>query len=66
MDVSRYSSVEVGVIKILILGDTSVGKTSIILRYTKDEFSGNHSQTMGIDFRSKNYFLDNEQFLLQI
>ena len=41
------------VLKILTLGETSVGKTSIIMRYTEDKFSQQFLSTVGIDFKSK-------------
>ena len=33
--------------KIVVLGDSTVGKTSIILRYTEDKFMTNQLQTLG-------------------
>ena len=40
------------ILKILTLGSTSVGKTSIILRYTEDKFKTN-KPTLGIDYKIK-------------
>ncbi|MHA1730220.1 MAG: Rab family GTPase [Promethearchaeota archaeon] len=37
-------------IKCIFIGNLSVGKTSIILRYTKNEFSGGYIPTIGADF----------------
>jgi GTPase SAR1 and related small G proteins len=42
-----------GLIKILILGDMGVGKTSLMLRYVDDQFSERHMPTIGVEFRSK-------------
>ena len=39
--------------KILLLGDTSVGKTSIILMYTKGQINKNHITTIGLDLQQK-------------
>lgn len=36
--------------KILILGDSSVGKTNIISKYTRNQFSENTEATLGVDF----------------
>lgn len=41
------------IIKILTLGDSLVGKTSIIRRYLEDRFEENTLSTIGIDFKSK-------------
>jgi GTPase SAR1 family protein len=37
--------------KIVFLGDPSVGKTSLILRFTQDTFDGNY-QVMPLEFTS--------------
>ncbi|XP_044759099.1 ras-related protein Rab-28-like [Coccinella septempunctata] len=37
-------------VKIVILGETNVGKTSLIKRYCFDEFSRYYNQTVGADF----------------
>lgn len=34
--------------KLLILGESAVGKTCILLRYTEDTFSTAHMTTIGI------------------
>ena len=34
--------------KILLLGDTDVGKSCFLLRYTDETFSDNHISTIGI------------------
>ena len=41
------------IIKILTLGDTEVGKTSIVLRYSDDKFQDSKTATIGIDFKIK-------------
>ena len=41
------------IIKILTLGDTSVGKSSIVLRFTDEKFDDNQFSTIGIDFKTK-------------
>lgn len=40
-------------VKILTLGDSSVGKSSIILRYVNKKFIEVFQATIGLDFKSK-------------
>ena len=40
--------------KILLLGDTSVGKTCFLKRYTDDTFQDAYLSTIGFDFKFKN------------
>ena len=40
-------------VKIITLGDTSVGKSSFILKYIDDRFSYNYIATLGLDFKQK-------------
>ena len=49
------------IIKILILGDSCVGKTSIIYRYTKTPFPKISFSTIGVDFRSRTVSLENNK-----
>ena len=37
--------------KIILLGDTAVGKTSILLRFSENKYSGDFHSTIGVDFR---------------
>ena len=40
--------------KIIFLGDQSVGKSSILNRFSQDKFEPNYQATIGLDFHSKN------------
>ena len=40
-------------IKILVLGDSNVGKTNFITQYTEKKFDSNYVATLGIDFKIK-------------
>lgn len=40
-------------IKFLALGDSGVGKTSLLYRYTDEKFNPKFISTVGIDFREK-------------
>ena len=37
-------------IKILVIGDSSVGKSCLLLRYAEDNFNESHCATIGVDF----------------
>eukprot|EP00727_Mastigamoeba_balamuthi_P010762 m51a1_g6308 putative ras-related protein rab-18 (206) ;mRNA; r:319830-321200 len=39
--------------KLLFVGDSGVGKSSILLRYTDDQFDEEHACTIGVDFKIK-------------
>ncbi|CBJ31636.1 Rab32C, RAB family GTPase [Ectocarpus siliculosus] len=49
------------VIKILVVGDAGVGKTSVIQRFVNDEFSPTHRPTIGVDFFIKEVALNGDQ-----
>jgi small GTP-binding protein len=45
-------------VKIKMLGDSAVGKSSIIMRFCTDEFSDEIAPTIGVDYRSKTCMID--------
>ena len=53
-------------LKIIILGESMVGKTCLITRYTNDKFGGRYLCTVGIDFQKKTIEKNNKKILLQI
>ena len=53
-------------VKIIIVGDQSVGKTNIINRYVKGEFSKDYMITIGMDFLTCNLELDTKIFKLNL
>ena len=52
--------------KLLIIGESGVGKTCILLRFTDDSFTANHLTTIGIDFKIKIIELEGKVIKLQI
>ena len=52
--------------KVVFLGNQSVGKTSIILRFMHDTFDPNYQATIGIDFLSKTMVVDDKMVRLQL
>lgn len=53
-------------LKILIIGESYVGKSSLLLRYTDDVFSNDVGATIGVDFKNKKITLDNNIINLAI
>ncbi|PAA83124.1 hypothetical protein BOX15_Mlig009737g2 [Macrostomum lignano] len=52
--------------KLLIIGDSGVGKSALLLRYTDDTFSSNYITTIGVDFKIKTLDIDGVRVKLQI
>lgn len=52
--------------KIAIIGDSSVGKTNILLRYVDDQYEMTHITTVGIDFKVKTVSFDGYRIKMQI
>ena len=53
-------------IKLMILGDSTVGKSSILRQYCKKEFHEKYIGTIGIDFQIKYININNKKIKLQI
>lgn len=54
------------IIKVLIIGESGVGKSSLIRRFVDDEFDDNHDVTIGVDFKTKLMNIDGVEFKLAI
>lgn len=52
--------------KLLIIGNSSVGKTSFLFRYADDSFTSAFVSTVGIDFKVKTVFRNEKRIKLQI
>ena len=53
-------------IKLLIVGDSSVGKTNFIFRLIEDKFNPNYMTTTGIDLKTINIEIDNKKIRVQL
>ncbi|CAD8155356.1 unnamed protein product [Paramecium pentaurelia] len=53
-------------IKILLIGNSGVGKTQILLRYTENQFKTSFLSTIGIDFKIKKIQVDEKVVKMQI
>ena len=52
--------------KMILIGDSSVGKSNILLKYLKDQFDPNSRATVGVEFGTKNITLNNKKIKIQI
>ena len=50
----------------LIIGDSGVGKSSLLVRFADNQFSGNYITTIGVDFKIRTIELNGERVKLQI
>ena len=53
-------------IKLMVIGETRVGKTALIKKYTKNVFGGAYLTTVGIDFQEKIINVEEKSVKLQI
>lgn len=53
-------------IKLLLIGDSGVGKSCLLLRFSEDSFTSSFITTIGIDFKIKKIHLDGKWVKLQI
>lgn len=52
--------------KIVLVGNSNVGKSSIVLRFADGEFNETYITTIGVDFRFKSIEFDEKKVKLQI
>ncbi|CAF0885252.1 unnamed protein product [Rotaria sordida] len=53
-------------LKILIIGESGVGKSSLLLRFTDDRFDQDMAATIGVDFKVKQLDIDGNRVKLAI
>ena len=61
-DSSKYNHL----VKVLTIGDGSVGKTNLILRFTENEFRNEYGMTIGVDFKTKILTIDGFRLKMNI
>ena len=54
------------IFKVVLIGDSGVGKTNILSRYVRDEFSIETKSTVGVEFGSKIVKVNNKTIKVQI
>lgn len=52
--------------KVLIIGDSSVGKSCLLLQFSDQTFSDNYVSTIGVDFKIRTIDVNGRQIKLQI
>jgi len=52
--------------KLLLIGDSGVGKSSLLLRFSDDSYETNYNSTIGVDFKIRTIDLEGKQVKLQI
>ena len=52
--------------KLILIGDSCVGKSNILLKYLKNEFDPNSRATVGVEFGTKNILINNKKIKIQI
>ena len=53
-------------IKLLVIGNSGVGKTNMLLKFCENNFMTSHLTTIGIDFKIKTITMGKEKIRLQI
>ena len=54
------------IFKVLLIGDSGVGKSSLLLRFADDTYTDCYISTIGVDFKIKTVELDGETVKLQL
>jgi len=57
---------EMFLIRLLIVGDSGVGKTSLLIRFHENQFLFNQKTTIGVDYKAKECEVDGELVKLQV
>ncbi|XP_078062349.1 ras-related protein Rab-13-like, partial [Mustelus asterias] len=52
--------------KLLLIGDSGVGKTCLIIRFADDNFNSTYISTIGIDFKIKTVDVAGKKIKLQV
>uniref|UniRef100_H2YTE6 Uncharacterized protein n=1 Tax=Ciona savignyi TaxID=51511 RepID=H2YTE6_CIOSA len=53
-------------IKVVVVGDSGVGKSQLVARFTRNEFSTNSRQTIGVEFATKTIQVDSRMICAQL
>ena len=62
----RGKMVSKSMLKVIILGDSGVGKTSLMNQYVNRKFSTQYKATIGADFLTKEVTVEDRQVTMQV
>jgi len=62
----RSPSVDRTLLKVILLGDSGVGKSSIMNQYVHEKFTAEYKATIGADFLTKHLIIDDKPITMQI
>ena len=54
-----FKNIEILQFKIILIGDQSVGKTSIMSKFINNDFKASYLATIGVDYQTKEIYLNN-------
>ena len=57
-----YKNLESFELKIILIGDQGVGKTSIMSKFITNEFKNSYQSTLGVEFKTKELYIDNTTY----
>ncbi|XP_040474819.1 ras-related protein Rab-13 [Falco naumanni] len=63
---SREGGCSPGGVTLLLIGDSGVGKTCLIIRFAEDNFTSTYISTIGIDFKIRTVDIDGKKIKLQV
>ncbi|XP_033736393.1 ras-related protein Rab-1A-like [Pecten maximus] len=64
--ISIYSLFSDYIFKFIVIGDSGVGKSSLLLRFADDVFSDTYISTIGVDFKNQTLKIEDKTVQLQI
>ena len=53
-------------LKYIIIGDASVGKSNLLMKFTQNKFTENYQATIGVEFGAKNLIINKKIYRIQM
>ena len=61
-----HQALKASFLKVILLGDGLVGKTSLMTRFVSNKYSETLLRTIGVEFLNKDLIVNGQQYTLQI